>query len=148
MHWLQLLKVTGRRRHKRRVLAHVLPARPAALDQYAPGFLELAFPQWVRNSCPEPHHLLRLPGGRSVVLRHISLLPLQLAGVAVGCAALRRTGGFWRCGFAAFGLMNAVSIFAHDFGAASGAWWRAWATLDVIFTCTANVCVMVAARGH
>ena len=124
------------------------PHAQQALERYAPHFLELAFPQWVRSSCPEPQHLLQLPGGCSVVLRHVSLLPLQLAGVATGVAALRRTGGFWRWGFAAFGLMNAVSVFAHDFGAASGAWWRAWATLDVVFTCTANVCVMLAARAQ
>ena len=124
------------------------PHAQQALERDAPDFLELAFPQWVRNSCPEPHHDLRLPGGRSVMLRHISLLPLQLAGVAIGGAALRRTRGFWRWGFAAFGLMNAASIFAHDFDAASGAWWRAWATLDVISTCTANVCVMLAARAQ
>jgi hypothetical protein len=122
------------------------PSANAALEQYAPAALERAFPQWVRQRCPGPAYALTLPGG--VPLRHISLLPLQLAGVAVGGAALTRTAGFWRWGFAAFAAMNLVSVFAHDFGATGTRAWRLAATADVVCTAVANACVVLAARAQ
>jgi len=122
------------------------PSANAALEQYAPAALDRAFPQWVRQRCPGPAYALALPGG--VPLRHISLLPLQLAGAAVGGAALTRTAGFLRWGFAAFAAMNLASVFAHDFGDTGTRAWRLAATADVVCTAVANACVVLAARAQ
>ena len=122
------------------------PHAHAFIEQHAPAFLDRAFPPWVRERCPEPRYDFQLPGG--VAFRHISLLPLQLAGMAIGAAALRRTVGFWRWGFAAFALMNFFSIFAHDLSNTGTAIWRVGATGDVVCTGITNTCVILAARGQ
>lgn len=95
-----------------------------------------------------PGAALRLSAARRRRVSAHLLLPLQLAGMAIGAAAMRRTAGFWRWGFAAFALMNFFSVFAHDLSNTSTAIWRVGATGDVVCTGITNTCVILAARGQ
>ncbi|GAB4818147.1 hypothetical protein N2152v2_005193 [Parachlorella kessleri] len=121
------------------------PALGQLVSTRSPGIWGFLQPSHILEACPELEAKLPLLGN----MRNPTLLPLQLAGAAVGLGGARRllaarnpSISLWGWSFLFFGLMNLSSIAAHVLAAHRSPAWELTAAVDVAMTGTASLCLL------
>ncbi|PSC76294.1 hypothetical protein C2E20_0581 [Micractinium conductrix] len=129
------------------------PAAHAALQHRLPNLWDQMQPGWLAAACPEvalPLGCSGCSGGSGAaapfLLRNPSLLPVQLAGVAVAVAGLVHLRAprwaYLRASLLFFAAMQTSSIVCHVLATRGSGLWHAALLADVAATGASSLCLL------